>query len=86
MKTIYKYELSIIDMQTILLPHGYEILSIQVKDGKPYVWALIDTTSYLVTVNFITIGTGNPIYDESIDYISTYKLSGFVWHVFKSKN
>lgn len=42
MKRIFKYQLEITDRQTILLPHDAEILSVQVQNQKPCLWAKVD--------------------------------------------
>ena len=86
MDAIYKFELDVIDNQAVSLPGGAEILSIQEQNGKPCMWAKIDTDAPYETRQFATVGTGNPIpFDESNPFIATYQLQdgALVFHVFE---
>lgn len=88
-KIIYKYPLQVQDKQTIKLPSGYKILTVQVQDSIPCLWAMVDTSIDCVEVNIITYGTGSGILsDEELRYIGTYQLNNgvFVFHVFESKS
>lgn len=42
MKTIYKYPLDVTDRQVIAMPEDAEILTVQVQNGKPMLWAVVD--------------------------------------------
>jgi len=42
MKTIWKYELENISEQTIEIPHDSTLLDVQVQNGMPCIWALVD--------------------------------------------
>lgn len=42
MKRVYKYPVEIADVQTILLPIGVQILSVQEQNGKAYLWAIVN--------------------------------------------
>lgn len=87
MLTIYKYELRVIDEQSIAMPVGAKILCVQLQHGSPYLWALVDADSHVIEFRTIyTHGTGNPI--DPVDcksYIGTYQLQtrGLVFHVFE---
>jgi hypothetical protein len=86
MRTIYKYELKIVDLQEIELPVGANIISAQVQNGKVYVWAIVNTE---LTPEFRTIiiyGTGNPMYGYSPtthNFIGTVQDGQYVWHIFE---
>lgn len=86
MKTIYKYKLQTTDEQQILMPKGAEILTVQLQDGEPQLWALVETNNQ-PTKRYIEIfGTGNPIIGIGPrKYIATYQLRGgaLVFHVFE---
>lgn len=89
MKTIWKYELKITDLQEIEIPGEAQLLSVQVQNKIPYLWVLVyDTKSEKQKVKLRTIGTGNEIVDydfEAIGFLGTYQLdilSKFVGHVF----
>jgi hypothetical protein len=87
MKTIYKVELKITDVQTIELPSGAEILTVQNQRNSLCLWALVETDAKLVSRVIEIIGTGNPIEPRPRKYIGTAQISHgefpFVWHVFE---
>ena len=87
-KTIYKYSLQIIGIQTIEIPYGSDILSLQTQSEEPCIWVLINNIDAVKeTIKLRTIGTGHNIVKETFEpkkFIGTYQLSnGFVGHVFK---
>ena len=81
MKTIYKYELRSQDA-SIKLPLGAEILTVQIQDGRPMIWALVDPESVLVDRFISIVGTGWQVEDNT-KYICTFMEGYFVWHVFE---
>ena len=84
MKRILKYELSIEDEQTILLPDNAELLTVQVQRGVPCLWARVDTAELNVRRKIITHGTGHIVPDTTGRYVGTYQLDSgsLVFHVF----
>ena len=87
MITIWKYELEVTDVQDIEMPSTANVLSVQVQNGVPCVWASVNTQDKQTKkVRFITIGTGNP-YDSDvpIQFVGTYQLmeGKLVFHLFK---
>ena len=57
MKKIYKYPIQ--DDFTILeLPKDSEVLTIQIQNGKHFIWVLHDTNLPTLRWKFIIIGTG----------------------------
>lgn len=84
MKTIYKYPLMLHD-ESIDMPVGAEILSLQAQIGRPVIWALVDTEQPLHKRRFRTYGTGNAIHDPDGRYIDTFQTHDgvMVWHVFE---
>ena len=86
MISIWKYDLQTTGKQTIRMPAGAEILTVQTQKGEPRLWARVDTNSPEEDRVIITRGTGHPLSTEAEKYISTYKLSGdnLVFHVFES--
>lgn len=88
MKTVWKFELSAKDHQTISLPKGAKPLTVQVQNDEPMLWCLCDPNEVVCEDRFFRLsGTGHPITDEDIDYIGTFQLygGGFVGHVFEVK-
>ena len=89
MKTIWKFELELTDRQSIIMPTGAQILSVQMQSvgGRVpglYVWALVDgsVTGSEEPREFAVIGTGNPCWCDGWDFVGTVQERCFVWHVF----
>ena len=85
--TIWKFELKTNSMISINMPIGAKILTIQEQNGKPYLWALIDSEAKKENRVFCIHGTGHIIsYIEAKKYIGTYQLmnGALIFHVFES--
>ncbi len=87
MKTIWKFELETTDQQTLKMPNGAEILTVQIQHGVPCLWAMIYSDEPLEDRIIEINGTGNPVRDpcQMRKYIGTYQLQGgaFIGHVFE---
>jgi hypothetical protein len=89
MKTIYKYSIGVTDMQTVEMPEGAEILTVQVQHGTPCLWAIVDPQRSQTKKRSIKMfGTGQPVNYEfhGCKYIGTVQMNGgqLVWHYFES--
>ena len=84
MKTIFKFPLVVCDEITLNMPIGAEILTVQLQERVPCIWARVDPTRCSETRVFRIHGTGNPIpsWDKEI-YIGTWQQEMFVWHLFE---
>lgn len=84
MKRIYKYPVRIDDVQTIDLPQGAQVLSVQVQDGSPYIWACVNPSAVSEPRQFHLYGTGHPI-EDLLRFIGTFQLFGgrLVYHLFE---
>jgi len=84
-KRIWKYPLRVTDSQTITIPKGSEILSVQEQAGNPTLWVLVDDR--LVTYSrrtFRIYGTGHALPEDPGKFIGTVQLNNArVWHVFE---
>jgi hypothetical protein len=89
MKQIWKYQLETAYEQTILMPSGAKILSLQVQNEIPCIWALVTPDNIQDNaVKIITFGTGHPITGSAdLAFIGTYQLykGTLVFHVFQEK-
>lgn len=87
MKTIYKYPIGITDQQIIPMPAGANILTVQVQNGNPFIWAMVDTEAPTERVSIRVYGTGHSIGERSnLEYIGTFQSmygGNLVFHVFK---
>lgn len=85
MKTVWKFPLEIKDSQVLSMPIDSLIVSVQLQNGIPCIWALVESESDCVDVLIHTFGTGHEIPFGSRIYVGTYMLAhgGIVFHVFK---
>ena len=87
-KRIWKYKLNPVDIQTVKMPAGSVILSCQVQDDVPCLWAKVEPELKKIERVIEIIGTGTPI-SESLNiervFIDTVQLHGgsLVFHVFE---
>jgi len=80
MKRIYKYKLE----NSVEMPIGAKILSIQMQNNRPYIWALVDTDVECEFRHFEIIGTGHNFPEaDNFTYINTFQDGPFVWHIFE---
>lgn len=84
MKRIFKYQLQLQPSQSLQLPGGAVVLTLQVQHGQACIWALVDDSNPLVTRTFRIVGTGHQLPEGPHYYVGTYQTDGgaFVWHVF----
>lgn len=85
MKAVWKWPLNVVDKQDIFMPAGAEMLTVQVQDGKPCLWAMVDPSLPKERRVLCTAGTGHAIQEETgLDYVGTYQLEdgALVFHVF----
>ncbi len=83
MNVIYKYRLEWSPVQMVKLPLK-RVLTIQIQDGTPCLWAMVDTDAPDVPVTVYMAGTGtHDVYDyERLKYINTTQFGAFVLHWF----
>jgi hypothetical protein len=93
---VYKYPVELKDEFTVALPRYCQILTVQVQEGKPFIWVkhTMDTTQIILR-KFRLAGTGHPIDElESSnrqmikgarcrwEYVGTFQLQILVFHLF----
>jgi hypothetical protein len=87
-KTIWKFQIPIMDQFILSLHEGAEILTVQEQFGDAFVYALIDVDKEKKDRIFQLFGTGHLMYDElnrQRKYIGTVQLDkgNFVYHLFE---
>lgn len=84
MNTIWKFELKVTDSQRVTIPTGAVMLSVQVQNGVPVLWALCNPGRPPSTVLIHTHGTGHDVGPSRGQYVGTYQVHGgeLVFHVF----
>ena len=83
---IYKYPVSFLPgRQKIKLPEGAKILSVQVKDEEPWLWALVNSAAPMLETEIVCHLTGAHAPSEKFgQHIDTVQHRGFVFHYFLS--
>lgn len=83
---IWKFRLDAERRASIEMPKESKILCLQMQEGWPHLWALVDESNSYERRTFEICGTGWAL-DEDIDsknYIGTYQPgNGLVFHVFE---
>lgn len=83
---IWKFDLPIQDTPIISMPEGAKILSLQVQEGVPRIWALVNPQNDMKSRFFHIIGTGHNFKESTLgSYVGTFITAGetFVGHVFE---
>lgn len=87
-RTIYKYPLLVCGgAQSVAIPMGAELLTVQLQHGEPVLWAMVEPEAPKVMRHVQMYGTGWPIgvNDELIKFLGTVQCNGdiLVWHFFE---
>lgn len=85
MQTIYKYPLEITDEQIIEMPAMSQILTVQMQNGVPCIWVMVEPIEGLPDRKAVIeiFGTGHPISKGNREYIGTFQTEVLVFHVFQ---
>ncbi len=93
---IYKYQLKLVDFQTVKIKGLHRIISVGLDPaGELCLWAIVDANNENLTyAKALIIGTGNPFYPDILaddeqglpvnKFLGTVTQGVFVWHVFVS--
>ena len=88
MREVWKYQTPIEDRFGIEMPKNAAILCVQVQNGTPCIWVLVDPRqAEKETKQFRLAGTGHRMENhEIVKYIGSYQLSGgqLVFHLFEA--
>lgn len=71
---IWKWTLDMVNSQVINVPAGAKLLTVQMQNSDPQIWALCDEHAEKVPRRIAIYGTGNPIPDEPGEYIATFQM------------
>ena len=79
---IWKYPLSITDIQNINIPSRHRILSAGIDpENNVCVWALVASNDAKENVEIRIFGTGTPV-DEFGEFIGSVRDGVAIWHIF----
>lgn len=87
-KTIWKFPLTVADVQHVAMPTGAEILCVQTQHEGPCLWVRVDPSATMEKRSIAIVGTGHPAPEPSDgDYIGTFQIHGgaLVFHVFAKR-
>lgn len=88
MRTIWKHPLMIADAQTIMVPRGADLLTVQYQGSVPTLWMLVDPDAPKVHRTLVIVGTGHPMpaglgRDQYVGtLVDQEAVISLVWHVF----
>ena len=84
-KTIWKYRLQHLGVQTFTVPADVHVLSVQRQRGNVSLWAEVDPdTDKMVDMIVRTFGTGHNLHPDRGQYVGTYQTDdgALVFHVY----
>ena len=65
------------------MPKGADLLTVQMQNGTPVLWAQVDPSAEIEARNITVVGTGWIDYIRSgWTYVGSYQDGGLVWHVY----
>ncbi len=85
MKRIYKYLLEVTDVQKVAMPKGAAVLTVQVQNEHPCIWAEVDPEAPTIKRRFVIYGTGHPMSDDkAYRHVGSFQLHGgrLVFHLY----
>jgi hypothetical protein len=85
--TIWKYPVPLDTPGAVFhlkMPVGAEVLTVQLQQGKPTFWALLDPDARMIQRSFRIVGTGWADDDfRNCRYVGTWQKDTYVWHLFE---
>ena len=84
MRTIWKFPLAVMRNQYVQMPPGAEFLAVQMQDGYPMLWAIVETDFPFEPRDVVMYTTGCFVFPEKPGkHLGTIQLNdGTVFHVF----
>lgn len=79
MKAIYKYRLPFMEVATVDMPEGAQIIRVDGLDGALWIWAIVDTEVELETREFFLFKTGAQMPDDILDFNYEYLGCGAIY-------
>jgi len=72
-RTVWKYRVPQMNVFTLQLPEGYQILDVQQQDDRAFLWVLVDPKTEPKPVKFVAFGTGYvpPDSTNAFDHVKT---------------
>ena len=83
MNRIWKYNLQPSKRHVLYMPRGAQILGVQLQNGEPVIWALVDPDQDLEERALYLAWTGEALPQDKLSYIGTFQADTTVWHLFE---
>ena len=87
MLTVFKYQVPLRDYFKLALPKGARVLTVDVQNGHPQLWALVNPDHKTEDRLFRFAGTSHPIEDAParLKFVATFQMDGgsLVFHIFE---
>ena len=86
MRSVWKFRLVMTDVQSVQMPMGAEILTVQMQGEQCCLWALCEPENVTHSRTILIHGTGHPVGDIA-RYIGSVQMMGgaLVFHVFEGQ-
>lgn len=83
---IFKYPVELFECE-IEIPNNVRILSFQLQNDVPTIWALVNENEEKIKRHFRFFGTGEYLPEDILKnvYIGTVIIKGYVWHLWEGK-
>lgn len=82
--SIWKWEIPITSHFSLPMPKGARVLSVQMQNGAPVVWAEVSQDAAREARSFHVVGTGTPLpMGVSLKYVGTIQQGHYVWHLYE---
>jgi hypothetical protein len=83
MRKVWKYEMPDQREFTLDMPDAdICLLHVAVQNGKPVLWAEVETEANKRPQHFLRVGTGGCTIPLTATYVGTYFQGPFVWHLY----
>lgn len=84
MQTIWKHVITTDPVQAITIPQNIKPLKVDVQNGEPCFWYMLDPTAPMTTRHLRLFGTGHQIPSHCGEYVGTFMVDNdaIVIHVF----
>lgn len=86
--TIWKYPIPVEYDFALTMPRGAIVLSVQVQNGQPCMWALVDSCQGDNSDrSFLIVETGHPIDPTGLRFVGTFQMyqGAMVFHLFEKE-
>lgn len=87
MQKVYKYPIHDLATREIELPAGAHILTVQMQQGQPCLWALVDPNAPMEKRQILIVGTEHALIEPIHRHVATFQMmeGSLVFHFFEGQ-